>query len=519
MQAANLVDYILKSVERYSDRNALTCDGLSMSYRQFEKECFQYCRLYRLLGLQEGDRVVIHLSNTSSYFFAVTSSLFFRLSCVNTNPNYSAPELSPIFRQTNPKIVITDSLRVKKIAGLFETEKPHILVCDQKQIFLFDWRGGPMKDLRQSVEVELPEFLAMESQIRDLRRSPQLMEKIAFLQFTGGTTGEPKAAVLRQRHILANISQMKDIFDTRIDSKSFDFIGTSPLYHAFGVTINFLVMFGYGVNHILLEQIHDTEKLIDLLKSYPPVVLNGVNTIFLNLLNNPRIREVNFSDLKISISGGMALDPSVAQRWALLTGLRISQGYGLTETTTAVTCNPTGLSSKFDSVGPLLRQTEARIVDDSGNDIETGMSGEIWVRGPQVIDEYWKAPDSDQYFSEGGWFKTGDMGFFDSDGHLIISGRRKEMILVSGFNVYPVEIERLLNTYPGVVESAVVGVKNEKSGESVKAFVVVNSEVTVDALLAYCRKNLAAYKVPRQIEFRDQIPKSGPGKILRRALS
>jgi long-chain acyl-CoA synthetase len=339
------------------------------------------------------------------------------------------------------------------------------------------------------------------------------------LQYTGGTTGISKGAALTHRNMVANMEQISQWMRPKLVEKEEIVITALPLYHIFALTVNCLSFMKIGARNVLITNPRDMPAFIKDLKKYKFTVFTGVNTLFNGLLNRPEFSSIDFSNFKIAVGGGMAVQDVVATKWKKLTGVPLVEGYGLTETSPVLTCNPIDGSERIGTIGLPLPSTEIKIMDDEGNEVPVGENGEICARGPQVMPGYWNNPEESEMVFNDGWFKTGDIGRINEDGFIKIVDRKKEMINVSGFNVYPNEIENVISQHPKVLEVGAVGAKDEKSNEVVKVFVVRKDEnLTKEELIVYCRESLTAYKVPKLVEFKDELPKSNIGKILRRKL-
>jgi long-chain acyl-CoA synthetase len=346
-------------------------------------------------------------------------------------------------------------------------------------------------------------------------------DDIAFLQYTGGTTGVAKGAMLLHRNIVANLLQARAWVKPFLDPNQREIIITPlPLYHIFSLTANCLTFMTLGAENILIPNPRDIPGLVKTMRRYPFTAMTGVNTLFNALVNNPAFANLSFRSLRMTLGGGMAVQEAVAEKWHAITGKPLIEAYGLTETSPAATINPLDLQKYNGSIGLPIPSTDAMIRDDAGNEVPLGQAGEICIRGPQVMKGYWQhAEETAKVLDKDGWFATGDIGVMDDKGYIKIVDRKKDMIIVSGFNVYPNEIEGVVATHPGVLESAAVGVPDRKSTEAVKLYVVKKDErLTADEVIAHCRAHLTNYKVPREVEFRTELPKTNVGKILRRAL-
>lgn len=342
----------------------------------------------------------------------------------------------------------------------------------------------------------------------------------AVLQYTGGTTGVSKGAILTHRNLIANMEQISALMDSyRITDGKQIVITALPLYHIFAFTVNLMTKTKHGAHNILISNPRDMKAFTAELKKYPFTFITGVNTLFNGLLNYPDFANVDFKSMRIAIGGGMAVQRAVAERWRQVTGIPLSEGYGLTEASPVLTMNPLDEKGRLGTIGLPAPSTLIRLVDDDGKDVPLGETGEIIAQGPQVMQGYYNRPDETDKVIKEGWLYTGDMGVMDTDGYVRIVDRKKDMILVSGFNVYPNEIEDIVATCPGVLEVAAVGVADEKSGEAVKIFVVKKDpNLTKEAIINHCRQHLTGYKVPKFCEFREELPKTNVGKILRRML-
>ena len=349
---------------------------------------------------------------------------------------------------------------------------------------------------------------------------PISYDDLAFLQYTGGTTGVLKAAMLTQKNILSNLLQISAWMCSELVTGQENLITALPLYHVFSLTVNCFGLFRIGANNILITNPRDIPAFIEILKTSRPTVITAVSTLLGGLMAHKDFDTIDFSPLKVTVAGGMALKGSVAKEWKQRTKNTVLEGYGLTETSPLATCNPLDGRDKLGTIGLPVPSTDMKIVDEDGTELPQGESGEICVRGPQVMRGYFNRPDETaNVMLAGGWLRTGDVGFMDADGYFKIVDRKKDMILVSGFNVFPNEVEEVVMKHPKVLEAAVIGIPDEHSGESVKLFVVPrDSSLTQEELKAYCHQELVAYKCPRKIEFRKELPKTNVGKVLRRAL-
>jgi len=527
----SLAEVFDRSVATYPDRIAYINMGKAITYRELDELTRRFgAYLQHRVGLKKGARVALMMPNLLQYPIALFGALRAGLTVVNCNPLYSARELHHQLTDSGAEAIVV----VENFA--------HVLaeVVDRTQLkavfttALGDMLGFPKRAIVNLVVKHVKKmvppwhipgavsFGSALSEGRGLSLQPVAVDlsDIAFLQYTGGTTGVPKGAMLTHGNIVANLQQAHAWIRPAVDEKGETIVTALPLYHIFALTANCLTFMKIGASNLLITNPRDIPGFVKELSKNKFTVLTGVNTLFNALLNNPDFQKLDFSALKLVLGGGMAVQRPVAERWKEVTGTTLLEAYGLTETSPAVTINPLDLPAYNGSIGLPIPNTEVALRDDEGNDVASGERGELCVRGPQVMKGYWNRPDDTAaVMTPDGFFKTGDIAVVDEGGFVHIVDRKKDMILVSGFNVYPNEIEEVLAGHPGVLEAGVVGVPDAKSGEAVKV-VVVKKDVNLSAedLLEYCRKNLTGYKIPRYVEFRSELPKTNVGKVLRRAL-
>jgi long-chain acyl-CoA synthetase len=498
---------------------------------RFSEDFAAYLR--DVLMLAPGARVAIQLPNGLAY--PVAAFGIFKAGCVlvNVNPLYTPHETARVLADAEAAAIIGIDMFADKLASaLADIRKPHVILADAAALFprasrlliRFSQRYIKKQIPRTSLDhVRLDRALAMgAAKIRDgadVTAYTRALDAsaIACLQYTGGTTGVSKGAMLTHRNLLANAAQFLAFAGPHISAT--DVILTAlPLYHIFAFTVNFLGFFSVGAHNVLIPSPRPLTNLQKAFATESITFVTGVNTLFNGLLNEAWFRAAPPRSLRTAVAGGMALQEAVARRWAEVTGTPVEEGYGLSESSPVLTCNPFG-RARLGTIGVPLPSTEVRIVDDAGLAVAPGVSGELVARGPQVMAGYWKQPDETRIALRDGWLYTGDIATMDDAGYVTIVDRRKDMILVSGFNVYPNEVEARLASLPGVQECAVIGVADEASGEAVKAFVVRSDPtLTPAAVRAFCRAELASYKVPKYVEFREDLPKSNVGKILRKDL-
>ncbi|PSJ21011.1 long-chain fatty acid--CoA ligase [Halomonas sp. ND22Bw] len=518
------------AIERFADKPAFTCMGRTLDYRELDRLSADFAAwLQHEAGLEPGDRIAIQLPNLLQFPVAVFGALRAGLVVVNTNPLYTEREMAHQFKDSGARaIVILANMAAKLENVLDQTRIERVVVTEIADLHPFPKRpliNAAVKYLKKMV----PAYrLPGATRLRDaLARGARLEHRevgrgrddMAALQYTGGTTGRAKGTMLTHGNLVANMLQARQAIGPGLAEGAETIVAPLPVYHIYTFTVNCLFMMETGNHSVLIPNPRDLEGFVKTLRSVRFTGFVGLNTLFNALCQREDFRRLDFSALHLTISGGMALTSAVAQRWEEVTGCPVAEGYGLTETSPIVSFNPID-DIRLGTIGKPMGDTEVKVVDLDGNDLPLGETGELCVRGPQVMKGYWnREEDTAASLDAEGWFRTGDVAVFDEDGYIRIVDRKKDMILVSGFNVYPNEIEDVVASHPGVVESAAVGVPDEDSGETIKLFVVA-SDPDLDAatLRAWCKKELTGYKVPRHVEFRDELPKTNVGKVLRRQL-
>jgi long-chain acyl-CoA synthetase len=529
---ASLHDFLEQSFSKYRSLPAFTNMGHSISFGELDQlSRYLGAWLQKNAGLSKGDRVAVMMPNVIQYAIAVAAILRAGLTVTNVNPLYTPRELEHQLKDSGAKAIII----VENFARTLEKVRHNTQVKIVVVTAIGDMLPTPRRQLVNFVirkvkkmvpEWNIPDAVSFHKALKEGKwqtmDEPELgHDDIAFLQYTGGTTGIAKGAMLTHRNIIANLLQARAWLSSTVEEGQAVVITPLPLYHIFSLTANFFAFTLMGGNNILITNPRDMAGFIKELKKHKFTVITGVNTLFNGLLHTPGFEEVDFSHLGVTLGGGMAVQRAVAERWKEVTGQPLIEAYGLTETSPAACINPLTNTEYNGSIGLPISSTDVSIRDEDGNELPLGSVGEICIRGPQVMAGYWNRPDETaKVMLEGGWFRSGDMGRMDEDGYVYIEDRKKDMILVSGFNVYPNEIESYVVTHPAVLEAAAVGVPDEKSGESVKLFVVLRAghSATDKELIDYCREGLTGYKVPRKVEFRKELPKTNVGKILRREL-
>lgn len=527
----SIVSVLENAITKYRDRPAFSNLGSTLTYADVDRLSGQFAAyLLGELKLKKGDRVAIMMPNCLQYPIATFGVLRAGLTVVNTNPMYTARELRhQLVDSGTSVIVVLDNFGHTVQEVLADTQIKQVITTG-----LGDMLGFPkgaivnfvLKHVKKMVpDYDLPGALRFKDTLTLGQRHtlPQIEitpDDIAFLQYTGGTTGIAKGAMLTHRNMVANMQQAAAWIGTNVKYGEEIIITALPLYHIFALTANGLVFMKFGgLNHLITNP-RDMPAFVKELKKVPFTAITGVNTLFNGLLNTPRFDEIDFSRLHLALGGGMAVQRAVAERWKKATGTTLVEAYGLTETSPAACINPMDLVDFNGAIGLPIPSTDACIKDEAGNQLPAGEVGELCIKGPQVMKGYWQRPEETaQVMDADGWLHTGDMAKMDEKGFFYIVDRKKDMILVSGFNVYPNEIEDVIAMMPGVLEVAAVGVPDEKSGEAVKVVIVKKDpSLTADQIKAHARVNLTGYKHPKYIEFRTELPKTNVGKILRREL-
>lgn len=528
---SSLVDLFKESCTEHAQKVAYSNMGCELTYSKLDHLSKNLAAYLQQLDLEKGARVAIMMPNVLQYPVALFAILRAGYIVVNTNPLYTADEVVHQINDSGAQAIIVlanFATTIEKSLPLMPTLK-HVIVTQIGDLFPPVKRfivNFVVKYIKKMVPAyNIPHAVALNYTLQEgkdasLHHIELNHDTIAFLQYTGGTTGVAKGAVLTHGNMVSNVLQAYTwIKPLGVDEN--DIIVTAlPLYHIFSLTANCLTFLKIGAKNILITNPRDVDRFIDDIKNIGFTAFTGVNTLYNLLLNHPRFTEINFSKLKLALSGGMALQKSVSLRWAEMTKSRVLEAYGLTETSPAVTINPMYLDGYNGSIGLPLPSTDISIRDDDGKEVPISTSGELCVKGPQVMAGYWNRPDETTLvFTSDGFLKTGDIARMDEEGYIYLVDRKKDMIVVSGFNVYPNEVEQVIGLHPGVLEVGIVGVTDQESGERVKACIVKkDSSLTSEEIIAHCREHLAAYKIPKIVEFFDELPKTNVGKILRRAL-
>jgi len=509
------------AMKRYAGKPAFRCFGQTLTYADTDRlsRCFA-AYLQRELGVKKGERIVVMLPNIPAFPLAMLGIVRAGAVQVNVNPLYTPRELQHQLNDAGAEIIVIFSgvsATLAEIAGATRVKRViSVGLSDGIGIAL----PGAAMDARLENVIGFSDALAKGS---DLAFTPVPLsgDDLLFLQYTGGTTGLSKGAALSHRNLVANTEQFKAFIGDALRPGEDVVVTALPLYHVFALMVNFISYYSVGAENWLVPNPRDMDGFVDILKEARCSVFTGVNTLFGGLLMHPRIREVDFSDLRLAIGGGAAVQPIISEKWKALTGKHILEGYGLSETSPILTLNPVTGAGFSATVGVPLPSTRVKLLDDNDNEVEIGEAGEVCAKGPQVMRSYWRNPEAtDAAFTKDAYFRTGDIGVFDAAGYLKIIDRKKDMIIVSGFNVYPNEVEAVAAACSGIAECACVGTPDEKTGEAVRLFLVKAQGATVGEadVIAHCRRKLAAYKAPKQVRFLEALPKSAVGKILRKEL-
>ncbi len=523
-------DVFEESVAKYASRPAYTCMGKSITFAELDTLSRAFGAWLQAKGCGKGTRVALMMPNILQYPICLFGVLRAGCTVVNVNPLYTARELEHQLTDSGAEVIVV----VENFAATFQdvharTKVKHVVVTSIGEQLGFKGIAVDfvLRHIKKMIPAwSIPRAVRLSAALARGRRHklavvPLAHDDIAFLQYTGGTTGVAKGAMLLHRNIVANLLQARSWILPFLDPNQPEVIITPlPLYHIFSLTANCLTFMTLGAENVLIPNPRDIPGLVKEMAGHRFTAFTGVNTLFNALVNNDDFGKLDFSTFRLTLGGGMAVQEAVAEKWQMVTGKPLIEAYGLTETSPAATINPLDLPRYNGSIGLPIPSTEVILRDDDGKEVALGHAGEICIRGPQVMAGYWQHPaETAKVLDKDGWFATGDIGIMDHQGFIKIVDRKKDMIIVSGFNVYPNEIEGVVVMHPGVLECAAVGIPDKKSGESVKLFAVKKDErLTAEEVIAHCREHLTNYKVPREVEFRKDLPKTNVGKILRREL-
>ena len=518
------------AMQRYPDLTACSSVGHSISYRELDTLSANFASwLQSDSGLSQGDRVAIQMPNLMQYLVACLGTLRAGMVVVNTNPLYTERELEHQLNDSGARLLVLQANVAETAANVVsKTGIEKIVLTEIADLHPMPKRwllNAAVKYIKKMVpKVVLPNVVKFNDVLKKGARQKYTpvdiaLTDLAMLQYTGGTTGVAKGAMLSHGNIVANVMQIDGFFETfGIDAKGSVFMQPLPVYHIYAFTVS-MYSLRKGAHTLFIPNPRDLGSVVEAFKKYQPTVFAGLNTLFVGLCNDERFRSITFENLKLTMSGGMALTEAAAERWADVTGCHVYEGYGLTETSPTATTNP-GNGRQLGTIGIPVPQTYVKTVSESGETLGFDEAGELCIKGPQVMQGYWQRPEATaEVLDQGGWFATGDVAVIQPDGYVKIVDRIKDMIIVSGFNVYPNELEDVCAKHPGVLECAAVGIESEATGEGIRMYVVKSDPtLTEDAVIAHMRDQVTAYKVPKSIVFKDDLPKTNVGKILRREL-
>jgi long-chain acyl-CoA synthetase len=527
---SSVVNLFEESVKKFGDATAYECMGKKLTFAEVDRYSRDFAAfLQQDLKMEKGARVAIQMPNCLQYPVAMFGVLRAGMIVVNTNPLYTPREMKHQFEDSGADAIVilaNFAANLEKIKN--EINAKHIIITELGDM-LGGLKGGivnlVVKHIKKMVPAyHLPKALKWKAVMdkgakATFTPTSLTLDDPAFLQYTGGTTGVSKGAELTHGNIVANMQQISAWMKPKLKDKEEIVITALPLYHIFALTVNCLAMLKIGAHNVLITNPRDMPAFCKELGKYKFTVITGVNTLFNGLMNTEAFTKLDFSSLKVAVGGGMAVQKATAEKWQKMTGVALAEGYGLTETSPVATCNPIDGTERIGTIGIPLPNTDVKVINDEGEQLAIGEKGELCIKGPQVMKGYWNRPDETEKVMMGEWFKTGDIAVIDGDGFVKIVDRKKEMILVSGFNVYPNEVENAIAMHPKIVEVGVIGMPDDKTTEKVVAYVVAkDNSVTADEVIAHSRQELTNYKVPREVYFADELPKSNVGKILRRKI-
>ena len=527
---SSLVDMFTKYTKQYASNDAFIHMGKHITYAELAEQAHAFAAyLQQELGLKKGDKFAIMVPNCLQYPIALFGALLAGLTVVNVNPLYTARELEHQLNDSNTKaILIIENFAhiLEKVINKTQVEKVILTALGDR---LGTIKGVVVNSMVKYVKRLVPAYrlsntvgfnqALTKGQQHNFTPVALTGDDLAFLQYTGGTTGVSKGAMLTHRNMVANLEQAKATLKPQLEEGKEMVVTALPLYHIFALTANCLTFLTLGGSNLLITNPKDMPGFVKTLAKYPFTTITGVNTLFNGLVNTPGFSELDFSTLKLALGGGMAVQRPVAEKWQEITQTRLLEGYGLTECAPLVTVCPYNITEYSGDIGLPAPSTDIRIVKEDGSEADIGEAGEMWVKGPQVMKGYYNRPEATDEILKDGWLATGDIAVMDANGFFSIVDRKKDMIIVSGFNVFPNEIEEVIVSHDAVIEAAAIGIPHEVSGEVVKVFVVCSDKSLTDKdIINYCRDKLTNYKVPKLVEFRDELPKSNVGKILRKDL-
>jgi long-chain acyl-CoA synthetase len=528
-QYESLLDMFEETFKKYKNLPAFTCMGKTLTFKTIDSASKNFAAYLHSRGMEPGDRLALMMPNMLQYPIALFGALRAGLIVVNTNPLYTPREMKHQFIDSGVKaIVICENFAANLEKVLPETQIKTVIVTSIGEL-LGGFKGWIVNFVVRYIKKMVPKFdIPNTVTVKDavsqgskfsIKPFKSSSDDTILLQYTGGTTGVAKGAMLTNRNLVANMLQIRAVMMFKLTEGKEVVLSPLPMYHIFAFTVNCLALMGIGAHTVLVTNARDLPSVLKEFKNHSISLMTGVNTLFNALMNHPKFAGSNFSTLKVTVGGGMAVQRAVAERWQKLTGCPLTEGYGMTETAPVAAVNPIDGTGKLGTIGVPVPSTDMKVVDEEGREVPIGEVGELLVKGPQVMKGYYNRPDETQKAMRDGWMCTGDMAMMQADGYFTIVDRKKDMINVSGFNVYPNEIEDVIAGLAKVLEVAAIGIPDERSGEVVKVFIVKkDNSLTKEEVIAYCHENLTNYKVPKQVEFRKELPKTNVGKILRRAL-
>lgn len=525
-------DVFWKTVEKHHARSGFTNMGVVQTYGETGALVNQFASyLQNHLNMKKGERIAVMMPNILQYPVVVFAALQAGLVVVNVNPLYTPRELEHQLKDSGAStIVVMENFADTLAQAIEHTDVKNVIIASVGDL-LGAVKGTIVNFVIRHIKKMVPRKYPLHGAIRfnealkigrktSFQKVEVSLEDMAFLQYTGGTTGVAKGAILTHGNICANMAQASEWIKSMITEQQQIVVSPLPLYHIFSLTVNLMIFTEVGSQNILITNPRDIGGFIKELKKYPINVMSGVNTLFNGLLHHPEFASIDFSTWHIALGGGMAVQRAVAEEWKKVTGIPLIEAYGLTETSPGACVNPLNITDYTGAIGVPIPNTDVQIRDEEGNELPIGSVGELYIKGPQVMRGYWQKPEETaSVLGEDGFLATGDIGIMDERGYIKLVDRKKDMIVISGFNVYPNEVEEVIVTHPDIIEAACIGVPSDKTGEAIKLFVVSkNPNLTEKDIIRFARKSLTAYKVPKLIEFRDELPKSNVGKILRREL-
>ncbi len=525
----NLVQFFVETLDQHASKIAFESMGKGISYSDLQKQSNHFAAYLQSRGLVAGDKIALMMPNCLQYPIAIIGALKAGLIVVNTNPLYTPREMQYQFSDSDVKAIVILENFAHNLEQILGHTQISIVITTSLGELLGPVKGTIVNLVVRHVKKMVPKYNIANTvcfkealkggqgfTVKPLDSKP---DDVIIHQYTGGTTGVSKGAMLTNRNMIANMLQMKTWMETTLSDGNEVALSPLPMYHIFAFTVNCLALTALGAKTVLVTNAKDIPSVIKEFEKNKITVFSGLNTLFNAMLNHPDFAGKDFSGLKVTVAGGMALQKAVAERWEAVTGCRISEGYGMTESSPVLTVNILGKNARLGYIGLPVSSTDIKIVDDNGVEVPLGTAGELIAKGPQIMKGYYNKDEETAKTVKDGWLYTGDIAIMEPDGYFKIVDRKKDMILVSGFNVYPNEIEDVLVTHPKILEAAAIGIQDDKSGESVKVFIVKRDpSLTEDEVYAFSRENLTGYKVPKAVEFRTELPKTNVGKILRREL-